>query len=64
MVDVIYIGYNDYRVLNNGKRIGGIRKTHLGWRFFPKGERLGGLPFQTKQECEDNLRGIALNRQK
>lgn len=44
--------------LNDGrktKRVGKIKKTHLGWQYFPKGSRIVGEPFDTLKECKESL---------
>ena len=42
-------------VLLDGKFVGKIRKTSVGWRYFPKGRHYAGCAFQTLSECKQSL---------
>lgn len=48
-----------YKVKLDGKIVGVIKKSGdakgYGWRYFPKGDKIGGEPFQYLHQCQKSL---------
>jgi hypothetical protein len=44
-----------YIVFLDKKHVGQIKKTNLGWQYFPKGSSLVGEPFETLEDCKKSL---------
>lgn len=57
MITYEFIKETLHAVFLEGKRIGKIEKTYLGWQYFPKGSKLVGDPFDTIEECKESLEG-------
>ena len=50
-----YSDKNKIKVLLEGKIAGAINLEKGGWRYFPKGQKLGGDLFDTLRECQKSL---------
>ena len=45
----------DITVYLGKKMVGTIRRGNLGWCYYPKGWKVGGLPFATLAACKKSL---------
>jgi len=55
MISYEYVKNDLTVVYLDGKRVGKIVQTLLGWQYFPKGSTLVGEPFKTLKECKQSL---------
>ncbi len=53
------ITYREIRkVYLNGKPVREIRRTQSGWfRYYQKGQKIGGVAYLTLRDCKDNIEG-------
>ena len=47
--------FNDVVVRLDGKKVGEIRHVDSQWKYFPKGDKVGGEPFPTLEACQRSL---------
>lgn len=62
MSNITYIPVPEqFKVKLDGKLVGVIKKSGgddgYGWRYFPKGSKVGGKPFTTLSDCKRSIEG-------
>ena len=55
MITYEFVKETLHAVFLDGKRVGKIKKTDLGWQYFPKGSKFVGDPFSTLEDCKYSL---------
>ena len=55
MLTFEWIKPNLTAVFKNGKRVGKIIKDDSGWFYLPKGHNIGGLIYDTLEDCQNAL---------